>query len=199
MKMEFVTLDSSAVTVSGERLQAEGTGAEMLVSVYRKYVGDWPKFFKMETLGKAGFLAAELLFRHLGWELTEDFTEDCAIVLFGRTASYSADSAYQKTVSDSENYFPSPAQFVYTLPNIVTGEIAIRRHLRGETSFYVMEKPDAHAMALHCMNAFQDCATQKVLLGWADSTSADDFKAFCTLVDRGIGLKEIEDGLNEII
>ena len=42
---------------------------------------------------------------------------------------------FQETIQHADSYYPSPALFVYTLPNIVTGEIAIRNKYYGETSF----------------------------------------------------------------
>jgi 3-oxoacyl-[acyl-carrier-protein] synthase-1 len=105
-------------------------------------------------------------------------------VLFGATASLCADRNYQETIQDKDNYYPSPALFVYTLPNIVTGEIAIRNHWRGETSFYVTEAPDAVQMAFHLACAFQDQVTDSILAGWVDSSRNDDFQAFMTVVRR---------------
>ena len=126
-------------------------GNAQLTELYRTHIGDWPKFYKMDTLSKAGFVATELLLKKVGERRcsSEEFIRSRAIVLFGSTASLCADRNYQATIQDRDNYYPSPALFVYTLPNIVTGDIAIRNHWRGETSFYVLEGPDAAQMAFH--------------------------------------------------
>lgn len=157
-----------------------------LTELYRTHIGDWPKFFKMDTLSKAGFVSTELLLKKMGERRcdSEEFIRNRAIVLFGSTASLCADRNYQETIQDKDNYYPSPALFVYTLPNIVTGEIAIRNHWRGETSFYVLEEPDAAQMAFHLACAFQDSDTESVLAGWVDSRKNDDFQVFVTLVSR---------------
>ena len=42
-----------------------------------------------------------------------------------------------------EDKTPSPALFVYTLPNIVTGEISIRNKWYGESSVYILPAFDA--------------------------------------------------------
>ena len=161
-------------------------GNAQLTELYRTHIGDWPKFFKMDTLSKAGFVATELLLRKIGERRCEsdEFIQNRAIVLFGSTASLCADRNYQETIQDKDNYFPSPALFVYTLPNIVTGEIAIRNHWRGESSFYVLEAPDAGQMAFHLACAFQDSVTESILAGWVDSTMNDDFQAFMTVVRK---------------
>ena len=161
-------------------------GNALLTELYRTHIGDWPKFFKMDTLSKAGFVATELLLKKIGEHRceSEEFVQNRAIVLFGSTASLCADRNYQETIQDKDNYYPSPALFVYTLPNIVTGEIAIRNHWRGETSFYVLEEPDAEQMAFHLSCAFQDGDTESILAGWVDSRNNDDFQVFMTLVSR---------------
>ena len=161
-------------------------GNANLTDLYRTHIGDWPKFYKMDTLSKAGFVATELLLKKVGERRcdSEEFIRSRAIVLFGSTASLCADRNYQETIQDKDNYYPSPALFVYTLPNIVTGEIAIRNHWRGETSFYVLEEPDASQMTFHLACAFQDADTESILAGWVDSRMNDDFQVFVTLISR---------------
>ena len=157
-ELDFVVLNQGYVSVNGRELEHEASGNALLTELYRNHIADWPKFFKMDTLSKAGFVASELLIKELGEHRlgSEEFAQGRAIVLFGATASLCADRNYQETIQDKDNYYPSPALFVYTLPNIVTGEIAIRNHWRGETSFYVTEAPDAAQMAFHLACAFQD-------------------------------------------
>ena len=185
-ELDFVVLNQGYACVNGRLLKHEAKGNALLSELYRGYIGDWPKFFKMDTLSKAGFVASELLFNEIGFERynCEEFTQDVAVVLFGSTASLCADLNYQETIQNGDNYYPSPALFVYTLPNIVTGEIAIRNHLRGETSFYVLEAPDADQMAFHLSCAFDDSVTDSILAGWVDSRMNDDFQAFMTVIHR---------------
>ena len=185
-ELDYVVLNQGYVSVNGRELEHEASGNAMLTELYRNHIADWPKFFKMDTLSKAGFVASELLIKERGEHRlgSEEFTQSHAIVLFGATASLCADRNYQETIQDKDNYYPSPALFVYTLPNIVTGEIAIRNHWRGETSFYVTEAPDAAQMAFHLACAFQDQVTDSILAGWVDSSRNDDFQAFMTVVRR---------------
>ena len=91
----------------------------------------------MDPLCRLGFVTSELL---LDGE-AERFTprEDRAVVLFTRSGSFASDSRYQQTIADPADYYPSPAVFVYTLANIVTGEIAIRNRYLGETSCYLLD------------------------------------------------------------
>ena len=181
-------------------------GNAQLTELYRSHIADWPKFFKMDTLSKAGFVASELLLKKVGERRLEgeEYTRNRAIVLFGSTASLCADRNYQETIQDRDNYYPSPALFVYTLPNIVTGEIAIRNHWRGETSFYVLEAPDASQMAFHLACAFDDPDTDSILAGWVDSRNNDDYQVFMTLINRddasdtGLLARQLDSIINKL-
>ena len=185
-KLKYTVITDRTVIVCGHKLDHEQNGSAMLAEIYRAHVGDWPKFFKMDTLSKVGYLASELLIKEIGESRMEgeEYTSGRAIVLFGTTASLCADLNYQETIQNEDNYYPSPALFVYTLPNIVTGEIAIRNHYRGETEFLVVERFDAMQMSFQIQCAFQDKTTESVLAGWVDSTDNDNFSSFFTLVDR---------------
>ena len=178
-----VHITPNSVTVNGKELSHKETGAAMLTELYRTHIGDYPKFFKMDTLSKLGFVASELLLQAEG---SERFVpcEDRAVIFFNRSASLQADTAYQATIQDPDNFFPSPAAFVYTLPNIVTGEIAIRNKYFGETSFIVLDDFDEQIMAQQLQNAFHDPTTKSVLGGWLDCTDENHFEAKIILVEK---------------
>ena len=183
MLKHFVIITPEAVKLNGIDMSHAEQGNALLTELYRAHVGDYPKFFKMDTLSKLGFVASEMLLKDEGEERFVP-REDRAVVLFNRTASLQADTNYQATIQDPENFFPSPAAFVYTLPNIVTGEIAIRNKYYGETSFIVVESCDAQIMARQLMNAFQDPMTQSILGGWLDCTDENHFEARLFLVEK---------------
>ena len=179
----FIVITPETVKLNGIELTHAEQGNALLTELYRAQVGDYPKFFKMDTLSKLGFMASEMLLKDEGQERYVP-REDRAVVLFNKTASLQADTNYQATIQDPENFFPSPAAFVYTLPNIVTGEIAIRNKYYGETSFIVTESCDAQIMARQLMNAFQDPMTQSILGGWLDCTDENHFEARLFLVEK---------------
>src|ERR1700722_3309166 len=99
--------------------------ADFLLSVYQHFGFQYPKFYKMDQLSKLGWLAAELLLSD-GFDKADYRPEDIAIVLSNANASLDTDYKYFATVSG----IPSPALFVYTLPNIVIGEICIRHKFK---------------------------------------------------------------------
>ena len=148
------------------------------VELYRQEVGDYPKFFKMDILSKLGFLLTERLVR----EETDRFTprEDRAVLVFSREGCVANDRHYVASMQD----FPSPALFVYTLPNIVAGEIAIRNRYEGETSAYVLERFDMGQITGLVKEAFQDPITRSAIVIWADCPSDTQWDARGWLIER---------------
>ena len=152
-------------------------GGTDLTALYRAQVGDYPKFFKMDTACKLGFLLAE----RLADEPRFLPREDRAVLMFSNCGSLCNDRHYEESVRD----FPSPSLFVYTLPNIITGEIAIRNKYAGETSAYVLERFAPETFVALVEQAFQDGDTGSALCGWVDCRADGDFTAFAFLVERG--------------
>ena len=109
---------------------------DQLAQLYRNIGMSYPKFFKMDRLCKAGILEAEMLLKDYDFD-HENVKGDWGIILMNSASSLDNDRRFQETIAE-DNYYPSPAVFVYTLANIVTGEIAIRHKIGGESSFYVM-------------------------------------------------------------
>lgn len=154
------------------------TEADDLTMLYRAHVGDYPKFFKMDPLSRLGFVASEMLLRqHPEIVAALKKGDEVAVRLFGRTGSLCDDTHYQATIQSPDNFFPSPAIFVYTLPNIVTGEIAIRNHFFGETTFLLMDHFDEQELLRQAHLAFQDAATKYVVTGWVECPDDDHHEA----------------------
>lgn len=170
-----VHITPESVELDGERLDAEGHGEDLLTDIYRRRIGDYPKFYKMDPLCRLGFVASELLTS--GVKESPEGREDRAVILFNRSASLADDRIYLDTISGPDNYFPSPKVFVYTLPNIVTGEISIRNKYYGETSFHVLEEKDRGVIEAVVGQALSDPGTASVLGGWCECSSPDDFEA----------------------
>jgi len=148
---------------------------------YRSMQINYTKFYKMDGLSKLGFIAAETLLKDN--ENRFEPCEDIAIICFNRSASSETDKRYLSTISDNNNYFPSPSLFVYTLPSIVIGEIAIRNKFLGETSFYISEKFDAKQIMEIVENAFFDNYTKQVLFAWIESFE-ENHEVFMSLVSN---------------
>ena len=156
-----------------------------LTALYKEKVGDYPKFYKMDPLCKLGFLATELLLNEENPNRKEpEPSEDRAVVLFCKHGSMAADRAYEETICNEEEYFPSPSVFVYTLSNIVTGEIAIRNHYYGETSCFILEEKDETVMRQVITSTLQDKGINSIIAGWVDFDDDQHYEADVALYER---------------
>lgn len=160
---------------ANEKLEEqEGAGHHsLLTSLYKQMIGNYPKFYKMDGLCRLGFVASEIL---LNAEKGETDKER-AIIFFNHSSSIASDRNYKESINDKDNYFPSPSIFVYTLPNIVTGEIAIRNHFHGETSFFILPNKDERMMEEILQASCRDAQSKSFLTGWIDYEDERHFEA----------------------
>lgn len=154
--------------------EQDGAGHHsLLTSLYKQMIGNYPKFYKMDGLSRLGFVASEIL---LNAEKGETDKER-AIIFFNHSSSIASDRNYKESINDKDNYFPSPSIFVYTLPNIVTGEIAIRNHFHGETSFFILPDKDERMMEEILQASCRDAQSKSFLTGWIDYEDERHFEA----------------------
>lgn len=172
---EEVILDQQKLWEGKKELE-EQEGQEhhsLLTTLYKQMIGNYPKFYKMDGLSRLGFVASEIL---LNAEKGETDKER-AIIFFNHSSSIASDRNYKVSINDKNNYFPSPSIFVYTLPNIVTGEIAIRNHFHGETSFFILPDKDERMMKEILQASCRDAQSKSFLTGWIDYEDERHFEA----------------------
>ena len=166
--------------------EQEGAGHHsLLTSLYRQMIGNYPKFYKMDGLSRLGFVASEILLNaekgdtdvERREEEGERLLEERAIIFFNHSSSIASDRNYKESINEKDNYFPSPSIFVYTLPNIVTGEIAIRNHFHGETSFFILPDKDERLMEEILQASCRDAQSKSFLTGWIDYEDERHFEA----------------------
>ena len=181
-----VRMTSRDVSLDGKVLPAANcSGAAMLKTLYHTYVKDYPKFHKMDLLCKLGFIASELLLEaeaKAGESKRFVAREDRAVVFVGRSGSLCADKSYQQTIQCPEDYYPSPSAFIYTLPNIVAGEVAIRNHYHGETSYLLQDTPAQTAGLVR--QALSAPGTESVIGGWIEAQSPECFEAELYIINK---------------
>ena len=158
---------------------ADGTSP---TDIYKQQIGDYPKFYKMDILARLAFVATELLLKASPQESEADkgHGSEVAVILFNHSSSVVADRQYLATIGDDEassvplsreRFFPSPSVFVYTLPNITAGEVAIRHHLCGETSFYILPERDEALMQQILEATLAQTNATSAISGWVDAES----------------------------
>jgi hypothetical protein len=133
----------------------------------------------MDSPSKLGFLTSEVLLND--FPLAEKYApEEIGVVLFNANSSLDTDKKYFRTVSD----IASPSLFVYTLPNIVIGEICIRNKIKGENHFFISKAFDPELFCGIVENLFETGAVKACLCGWVDWLD-DEYKAWMMLVETG--------------
>ena len=180
-KTHNVRITPEGAWLDGRLLPVKGEPNEksLLTTIYKQMIGDYPKYYKMDGLCRLGFIASELLLQAEKTEETsiKELQRSRGVVLFNRSSSISSDKKYLASIADKDNYFPSPSVFVYTLPNIVTGEIAIRNGYHGETSFYILPEKNEEQMQTLIQTAFLDSQTTSLLTGWIDYEDREHYEA----------------------
>ena len=165
----YSILNEHRVLLNGELLTfPTDDSSHFLTHIYKGLGIEYPKFFKMDDLCKGGFVASELLLRPLNLTLDEVRT-DWAVVSFSSTSSLDTDIHYQSTIQSPEEYYPSPSVFVYTLANIMVGEVAIRHKIQGETSSFILPNFDAKSIVeVTNLILSRNKSLSKILCVWAD-------------------------------
>ena len=159
--------------------EEKGLGlAEFLVAVYRYLDIQYPKFHKMDQLSKLGWLASEILLQN-PFDKEKYAPEEVGIVLSNAQASLDTDIRYYETTRN----MASPALFVYTLPNIVIGEISIRNFFKGENAFFITEDFDAGFIEQYVSNLIKNNILQCCICGWVDVLN-NDYKATLFLIEK---------------
>jgi hypothetical protein len=136
---------------------------------------DYPKFYKMDNLSKLGFLASEALLKDEKDLIIHP--EKTGLILCNANASLDTDVKYYESTKE----IASPALFVYTLPNIVTGEICIRNKFKGENAFFVSEDFDTNFIHQYVNTLFADNIFELCICGWVDVLE-ENYKAVLFLV-----------------
>ncbi len=148
---------------------------------YKDLKLDYAKFYKMDALSKLGFLGGEILLDKIDRKGIEP--KEIALIFANKSASLHTDSIYQETVND----IPSPAIFVYTLPNIVLGELSIKHDLKGESMFFVQDEFDADFMSQYVTTIFKNTTTKYCITAWVEMGKDETYNAKFYLISKNKG------------
>ncbi len=178
LKIErYCIIRNNRIIVDGndvfEDQSADGLKA-FVKSAYRNLKPSYAKFFKMDEISKLAFIAAELLLKDVN--LDNYKSQDISVVLSNSESTIVTDQKHQQSISDMDNFFPSPSVFVYTLPNIMIGEISIRHGLQGENAFFIIENFNADIIVSHINNLFLTNSSSAFIGGWVNY-SEDEYEA----------------------
>jgi hypothetical protein len=175
----FCSIQNSIVAKNGAAIfEQQSDLSGLLLAAYQHLQLAYPKFYKMDNLSKLGWLAAEFLLKDT-FNKDEYQPEEIGVILANANSSLDDDVKYWDSIKD----VASPSLFVYTLPNIVIGEICIRNHFKGEQAFYIQPKFDAQFITQQVDYLLDKNIMQACICGWVD-VFEQDYKAVLFLVEK---------------
>lgn len=180
----YVGISKKGVFKDGNKIMSFSDSSlisETLRELYKSEDLKYPKFYKMDNLSKLAYISSEILFKKLN--ISSDSFLEMSIFMSNSTSSLDSDSTHQKSISSKENYLPSPSVFVYTLANIMMGEIAIRHKIKGENFCLIFNKFDAKFMAEYSDMLFEYYGVNHLLIGWVDVLK-NDYNSFLAYISK---------------
>jgi len=126
----------------------------------------YPKFYKMDNLCKLGFLTNELLLKNSN--IREYEKNEIAVIILNSSSSLDTDMNYYETIKDKSNYYPNPSLFVYTLPNIMLGEICIRNGFKGENMLLISQKFNPVLLTTTVNDLLNNNKSKCCIAGWVE-------------------------------
>jgi len=176
----FCRITNEKIICDGEIIlqkKPDESVSDFLKNIYRKSETNYPKFFKMDLLCKAAFLAAEFISKKENL-----FETNTALLLSNRGSSWASDKKHAQPIYKEEPA-ASPAVFVYTLPNIALGEISIRHQLFSENLFLIFDKFSPENLVPYSEQLLMEDKAEKVLAGWVEADE-NNLDVFIYLVDN---------------
>jgi len=156
---------------------------------------DYSKFYKMDLLSKGAILGDYLL--RNSYEDLWNIENELQFVFANTSSSKETDIRFIESYERKKN--PSPSLFVYTLPNILTGELAIKHKWFGENIFYILTKFDSDFFNDQIVMSFLR-GNEYCLCGWVEMTSSPKDECFMFLVAKSDVVNEnFSNNLNEIL
>ena len=141
----------------------------------------YPKFYKMDLLSKYGFLASEIIISNN--KQLANYNDDEIVMIFANSnSSTSTDLKYLETI-EKDKPSPSPSMFVYTLPNILLGEICIKNKWYGENMFFVLESFDSNFLSLYAETLMKENNAKACIVAWVD-VSLENKDVFIALIEK---------------
>jgi len=190
---KYCAVNRSNVSINGKVVFENDESlvfSKYIRTLYRYMKLDYTKFFKMDGLSKLGFMSVELLLQEEN--IIEKYpSEKIGIILSNASSSLEVDEKHQNSIIDRRQYFPSPSNFVYTLPNIMAGEVAIRHRFNGENSVMISECFRPEMLYDICTAAFSNDVLQLCICGWVEKY-AEDYESLLFLVGKDELLKSRE-------
>ena len=167
-------VSASYQTVKSVEIGPANKGASLLTEIFKESLADGSRFFKMDLFSRLAYVAVGLLAKDAPGEYVP---EETGLLIFTLNGSVLADRKHLSTFSKPDEYYPSPAIFINTLPNVVLGEMAVTHRIKGETTLVMLPGRDEETMD-SILDATLAATRPSVLItGWVDCESENTFQA----------------------
>lgn len=167
-----VVIERGKIVLDGEVLletEPAGAFATFIRAAYKSLALDDRKFYKMDDLCKLGYIAAACLFARNGGKTGYEPGE-VGIICANASSSMDTDLKHQHIIDTMGDREASPAVFVYTLPNVVLGELCIRYKIQGENTFFINNRYSESFIRDYATLVMRKQKLRACLTGWCELT-----------------------------
>lgn len=169
-----VTVSDGKVAVDGRQVFSFDGGFDAFIrEAYKSRGADNMKFYKMDSASKLAYMAAEWLLDGIGFG-----EEECAVLMSGRYGSLDTDMNHQSIIDRDGEEYAAPSVFVYTLPNVVAAEIAIRHHIKGENIWFCSSDDSMSDLRHQAVLASGRAGLKYCVIGHSDFINGEYFAIF---------------------
>lgn len=174
-----VSIENSCLSMNGETVFSSSAPnfAQFVREAYKNTGGSNMKFYKMDDLCKLGYTAVEYLLKEKNFQ-----PEEIGILLVNAAASLNTDIRHQMIINQEGDHAASPTVFVYTLPNVVAGEICIRHKIQGENTFFIEKEFDADKLEEYARIVMKKSNLKACITGWCNLLM-EEYKADFKLIE----------------
>lgn len=169
-------LDHKSLTVNGVEVfknEDQLSFTEWLTHLYRSLKMEYPKFFKMDKMCRGSLILMEVFLEKTS-AIEPGVNEDLAFYFSNTSSSLETDLQFFNTIKNPAQFFPSPSVFVYTLPNIMIGELCLKHGWMGEGYFSIEPEFNPEKLEKEAAFIIETGKAERVLAGWAEINRDED-------------------------
>ena len=189
----YCTITNSSAQVNGAVKFNLSNSENILKYLYQELAIDYPKFYKMDNISKLGLIGVELIKGDC--DLSEFKEDEIGIAFQTKNGCLESDNNHQHRVDEKS---PSPAIFVYTLSNIVIGEISIRNKWFGESALFIEDKSNLNTVYQFAKLQLTMNKSEACIIGFLDSFKGEHELGFALIRKNGSGIEFNEENLEKI-
>ncbi|WP_019538774.1 beta-ketoacyl-[acyl-carrier-protein] synthase family protein [Proteiniphilum acetatigenes] len=163
-------ISALGVELNDERVLANEPTDDFPTFIRKAYASlnlSYRKFYKMDDLSKLGFITTAWITRSV-----DGFSglppESKGIIIANRSSSLDTDIHYRQNLDAVGDREASPAIFVYTLPNVMLGEICIYWKMKGENTFFIQREFDKDFLIQYAGMVMNEQDLNYCIVGWCD-------------------------------